>query len=61
MDVNFSSSAFSSFISATPSLMLCSSSGAQPEPLAHRDLKTANILIDENWNPVLMDLGRCKK
>ncbi len=33
----------------------------KPEPLAHRDLKTANILLDENWNPVLMDLGRCKK
>lgn len=30
---------------------------AEPEPLAHRDLKTANILLDENFNPVLMDLG----
>ena len=29
----------------------------QPHPLAHRDLKTANILIDDNFNPIIMDLG----
>lgn len=28
-----------------------------PHPLAHRDLKTANILLDNNSNPILMDLG----
>ncbi|XP_012251739.2 serine/threonine-protein kinase 16 [Athalia rosae] len=30
---------------------------AKPEPLAHRDLKTANIVLDEGMTPVLMDLG----
>lgn len=27
-------------------------------PLAHRDLKTANILLDIDDTPVLMDLGK---
>lgn len=31
---------------------------AKPEPLAHRDLKTANILLDNNSNPIIMDLGK---
>lgn len=30
---------------------------AKPEPLAHRDLKTANILLDNMNNPIIMDLG----
>ena len=30
---------------------------AKPEPLAHRDLKTANILLDNNNSPIIMDLG----
>ncbi|XP_034238681.1 serine/threonine-protein kinase 16 [Thrips palmi] len=30
---------------------------AKPEPLAHRDLKTANILLDNYNNPIIMDLG----
>lgn len=30
---------------------------AQPEPLAHRDLKTANILLNDDNTPVIMDLG----
>ncbi|XP_069703988.1 serine/threonine-protein kinase 16 [Periplaneta americana] len=30
---------------------------AKPEPLAHRDLKTANILIADDRSPVIMDLG----
>lgn len=29
----------------------------KPEPLAHRDLKTSNVCLDDNFNPVLMDLG----
>lgn len=28
-----------------------------PEPLAHRDLKTANILLTQDGNCILMDLG----
>lgn len=28
-----------------------------PEPLAHRDLKTANVCLSEGMVPVLMDLG----
>lgn len=28
-----------------------------PEPLAHRDLKTANIVLDDGNTPILMDLG----
>lgn len=28
-----------------------------PEPLAHRDLKTANVCLTDNMSPVLMDLG----
>lgn len=31
---------------------------AKPSPLAHRDLKTANVLIDDQLNPVIMDLGK---
>lgn len=30
---------------------------AKPEPLAHRDLKTANIVLGEGATPVIMDLG----
>lgn len=29
----------------------------KPEPLAHRDLKTSNVCLDENYSAVLMDLG----
>lgn len=29
----------------------------KPEPLAHRDLKTSNVCLDDNFNPILMDLG----
>lgn len=29
-----------------------------PEPLAHRDIKTANICLSNNFNPILMDLGK---
>lgn len=29
----------------------------QPEPLAHRDLKTGNILLENSNTPVIMDLG----
>lgn len=29
-----------------------------PEPLAHRDLKTANICLTESLSPVIMDLGQ---
>ncbi|XP_008543942.1 serine/threonine-protein kinase 16 [Microplitis mediator] len=29
----------------------------KPEPLAHRDLKTANILLDDTLTPIIMDLG----
>ncbi|CAG7728810.1 unnamed protein product [Allacma fusca] len=29
----------------------------QPHALAHRDLKTANILLSDSYAPVLMDLG----
>lgn len=29
-----------------------------PEPLAHRDLKTANICLTESLSPVIMDLGK---
>lgn len=31
---------------------------AKPFPLAHRDLKTANILLDVDSTPVIMDLGK---
>lgn len=31
---------------------------AKPEPLAHRDLKTANIVLSDDGTPVIMDLGR---
>lgn len=30
---------------------------SQPEPLAHRDLKTANICMTDSMEPVLVDLG----
>ncbi|KYQ46899.1 Serine/threonine-protein kinase 16 [Trachymyrmex zeteki] len=30
---------------------------AKPEPLAHRDLKTANIVLNDVGIPVIMDLG----
>ncbi|XP_003708300.1 serine/threonine-protein kinase 16 [Megachile rotundata] len=30
---------------------------AKPEPLAHRDLKTANIVLGDGNTPVIMDLG----
>lgn len=29
----------------------------QPEPLAHRDIKPHNILLDDDYTPILMDLG----
>lgn len=29
-----------------------------PEPLAHRDLKTANVCLTDGFSPVLMDLGK---
>lgn len=30
-----------------------------PEPLAHRDLKTANVCLTDGMVPVIMDLGSC--
>jgi len=30
---------------------------AKPEPLAHRDLKTANIVLSDNGIPIIIDLG----
>ncbi|KOC69416.1 Serine/threonine-protein kinase 16 [Habropoda laboriosa] len=30
---------------------------AKPEPLAHRDLKTANIVLGDGNTPIIMDLG----
>lgn len=30
-----------------------------PDPIAHRDLKTANICLTEQTDPILMDLGSC--
>lgn len=35
--------------------------GAKPHPLAHRDLKPHNILLDEGLNPIIMDLGSVEK
>ncbi|XP_055307591.1 serine/threonine-protein kinase 16-like [Sitodiplosis mosellana] len=32
---------------------------AKPEPLAHRDLKTANICLSDSMEPILVDLGSC--
>lgn len=29
----------------------------KPEPLAHRDLKTANIVLSDDGIPIIMDLG----
>lgn len=34
---------------------------AKPEPLAHRDLKTANIVLSDDNKPVIMDLGKSNK
>lgn len=31
---------------------------AKPEPLAHRDLKTANIVLSDDGIPIIMDLGK---
>lgn len=31
---------------------------AKPEPLAHRDLKTANIVLNDDGIPIIMDLGK---
>ena len=31
----------------------------KPQPLAHRDIKTANVLLKEDLTPLLMDLGMC--
>lgn len=28
-----------------------------PEPIAHRDLKTGNVCLTDNLDPILMDLG----
>ncbi|XP_020285491.1 serine/threonine-protein kinase 16 [Pseudomyrmex gracilis] len=30
---------------------------AKPQPLAHRDLKTANIVLSDDRTPIIMDLG----
>lgn len=30
---------------------------AKPEPLAHRDLKTANICMSDAMEPIIVDLG----
>ncbi|CAL4102688.1 unnamed protein product [Meganyctiphanes norvegica] len=30
---------------------------AKPHPLAHRDIKTANVLLKDDFTPVVMDLG----
>lgn len=30
-----------------------------PDPVVHRDLKTANICLTEQTDPILMDLGKC--
>lgn len=30
---------------------------SKPDPLAHRDLKTANIVLGDGMMPVIMDLG----
>lgn len=30
---------------------------AKPEPLAHRDLKTANICMSDSMEPIIVDLG----
>ncbi|KAG5865233.1 hypothetical protein JTB14_012053 [Gonioctena quinquepunctata] len=30
-----------------------------PDPIAHRDLKTANVCLTEQMDPILMDLGSC--
>ncbi|CAH1987668.1 unnamed protein product [Acanthoscelides obtectus] len=30
-----------------------------PDPIAHRDIKTANVCLTEQGDPILMDLGSC--
>uniref|UniRef100_A0A0K8TRE1 non-specific serine/threonine protein kinase n=1 Tax=Tabanus bromius TaxID=304241 RepID=A0A0K8TRE1_TABBR len=30
---------------------------AKPEPLAHRDLKTANICLSDSFEPIIVDMG----
>ena len=30
----------------------------QPEPIAHRDLKPHNLLLDDDLTPIIMDLGK---
>ncbi|XP_066943249.1 serine/threonine-protein kinase 16 [Macrobrachium rosenbergii] len=34
---------------------------AKPHPLAHRDIKTSNVLLKEDLTPLLMDLGSVAK
>ncbi|XP_050711137.1 serine/threonine-protein kinase 16-like [Eriocheir sinensis] len=34
---------------------------AKPHPLAHRDIKTANVLLKEDFTPIVMDLGSMAK
>ncbi|KAK8741009.1 hypothetical protein OTU49_002443 [Cherax quadricarinatus] len=40
--------------------VLCMHS-AKPHPLAHRDIKTSNILLKDDLTPLLMDLGSVAK
>ena len=34
--------------------------GVSQQRVLHRDIKTSNILLDENWNPKISDLGLSK-